>query len=133
LELIAHINLSRDKIIKVYSEYSEMASEYKASNSAIATARRRGTKSNGGYVVYYDECSELMKKEYLKNNILPVKLLSKTGISVKQINPITNQEITTYKCISDVTKKFKIGRDKLKEAVTNNTVFKGYKWILGIV
>ena len=129
-ELLAHINLSRDKIIKVYTEYSEIATEYKQSNSAIATARRRGTRCNGGYIVFYNECSEEMRNEYEENNILPTKPLSKTGTSVIQIDPITNLQIKTFNCISDVTKKFAIGRNKLKEASENKTVYKGFKWII---
>jgi len=129
-ELLAHINLDKNKILKVYTEYSEMAKEYKASNSAISTARRRGTKCNGGYVVFYKDCEEELRKEYEENNLLPTKPISKTGTFVIQIDPITLQEISTYNSISDVTKKFKIGRDKLKEAFEKNTVFKGYKWII---
>lgn len=129
-ELLAHVNLTKDKIIKVYSEYADIAKEYKTSNSAISTARRRGSKCNGGYIKFYNECSEEMKKEYEKNNKLPYKPLSKTGISITQLDPISNIEITTYSCISDVTKKFKVGRNKLKEASEKNTICKGFRWAI---
>lgn len=129
-ELLAHINISRTKINKVYTEYSEIASEFGCSSSAAASARRRQTKHNGGYIVFYNDCSDEMRKEYEENNILPTKVLSKTGTSITQIDAITNQEIMKYSCISDVTKKYKIGRNKLKEASQNNTIYKGFKWII---
>jgi len=78
-ELLAHVNLTKDKIIKVYSEYADIAKEYKTSNSAISTARRRGSKCNGGYIKFYNECSEEMKKNmkriinYLTNHSLKLE------------------------------------------------------------
>lgn len=127
-ELLAHINLSRDRILKVYSEYGEMAKEYKASNSAIASARRRQTKCNGGYVVFYNDCSNEMKEEYELNNTLPIKPISKTGKMIRQIDPASNLEVSTYSCISDITKKFHFGREKLKEAIDKKFAYKGFKW-----
>ena len=69
-----------------------------------------------------------MKDEYLKKKSLPEKHVHASSVSVKQIDPITNNEIKTFNSVTDVILQFQMSRTSLKRASVNDTVHNGFIW-----
>ena len=69
-----------------------------------------------------------MRDEFLKTNVLPEYHVSANGVTVIQINPVTNENIKTYKSITEVLKKFQMSRGSLNKASNNNEIHNGFKW-----
>jgi hypothetical protein len=71
-----------------------------------------------------------MKTEYLKNNVLPEKLLSPIGVKIQKIDPITKNVIAVYNTKRDIVKKYQISYIKLNTLINNATeeVYNGFIW-----
>ena len=72
-----------------------------------------------------------MKSEYLKNNILPEKLLSPIGVKIQKIDPITKNVISIYNTKRDIVKKYQISHAKLNQLIKNNSsdeIYNGFIW-----
>ena len=69
-----------------------------------------------------------MRDEYLKTNVLPEYHVNANGVTVIQINPMTNENIKTFKSITEVLKKFQMSRASLNKASDNDEIHNGFKW-----
>lgn len=125
-ELIAFLNLDKNKIVKVYPDQKSITEEYKVSHGAICSAIKRGSRSQGGYFVFYEDCSQELKNTYKEE--LPEISPKTASIQVNQISPITEEVIKKYNSINDVINECQISRISLKKAIENNDVLKGFKW-----
>ena len=127
-EFIAHINIDKTCIMNVYSEQKEFAEKYKLSNSAVCCAIKRGSRTQGGHIIFYDDCSIEMREEYEKMNKLPEKPIISGGITVSKIDKNTKVVLKNYNSISDVIKENQMSRLSLQNASNNNTIHNGFYW-----
>ena len=100
-EFIAHINIDKTHIMNVYSEQKEFAEKYKLSNSAVCCAIKRGSRTQGGHIMFYDDCPIEMREEYEKTNKLPEKPVISGGMTVSKIDKNTKVVLKNYNSISD--------------------------------
>jgi prophage antirepressor-like protein len=129
IEYIAMIDIKKTHIISVFPSQKEAAEARNLSGfSTISRAIKQGTPSSGHYWNSFNNCSQEMKDEYLKKNSLPEKHVHASSVSVKQIDPITNNEIKTFNSVTDVILQFQMSRTSLKRASDNDTVHNGFKW-----
>ena len=61
---------------------------------------------------------------------LPIENIYTVQKKLKQVKPDTQEIIKTYNDIDEVIKEFRISRKSLRNAIANNTICKGYLWIL---
>jgi len=129
VEFIAMIDIKQTKILEVYPSQKEAAmARNLAGFSTISRAIKQKSISSGHYWNFFNHCSQEMQDEFLKTNKLPEPHIKANGITVIQINPITNKEIKTYKSITEVLKRFQMSRISLNKASENNEMHNGYKW-----
>ena len=95
-EFIAHINIDKTRIMDVYSEQKEFAAKYKLSNSAVCCAIKRGSRTQGGHIMFYDDCPIEMREEYEKTNKLPEKPVISGGMTVSKIDKNTKVVLKMY-------------------------------------
>jgi hypothetical protein len=111
----------------VYSEQKEFAEKYKLSNSAVCCAIKRGSRTQGGHLMFYDDCPIEMREEYEKNHKLPEKPVISGGMTVSKIDK-NIFDIYMYNSISDAIKENPMSRLSLQTASNNNTVHNGFLW-----
>ena len=129
IEFIAMIDIKKTKILEVFPSQKEAAmSRNLAGFSTISRAIKENRVSSGHYWNIFDRCSQEMRDEYLKTNVLPEYHVKANGITVIQINPITNENIKTYKSITEVLKNFQMSRITLNKVSDNNEIHNGFKW-----
>jgi len=127
-EFIAHINIDKTLVMDVYSEQKEFAEKYKLSNSAVCCAIKRGSRTQGGHLMFYDDCPIEMREEYEKNHKLPEKPVISGGMTVSKIDKNTKVVLKVYNSISDVIKENPMSRLSLQNASSNNTIHNGFYW-----
>ena len=129
VEFIAMIDIKQTKILEVFPSQKEAAmSRNLAGFSTISRAIKQNSISSGHYWNIFQKCSQEMRDEYLKNNVLPEHHVKANGITVIQINPITNENMKTYKSITEVLKNFQMSRITLNKVSDNNEIHNGFKW-----
>jgi len=129
VEFIAMIDIKQTKILEVFPSQKEAAmSRNLAGFSTISRAIKQNSISSGHYWNIFQKCSQEMRDEYLKNNVLPEHHVKANGITVIQINPITNENMKTYKSITEVLKNFQMSRITLNKVSENNEIHNGFKW-----
>jgi hypothetical protein len=129
IEYIAMIDIQQTKILNVFPSQKEAAmARNLAGFSTISRAIKQKSISSGHYWNLFNRCSQEMRDEYLKTNTLPEQHVKSNGISVIQIHPVTMEEITEYKSITEVLKKFQMSRVSLVKAVETNEIHNGFRW-----
>jgi very-short-patch-repair endonuclease len=129
IEFIAMIDIKKTKILEVFPSQKEAAmSRNLAGFSTISRAIKEERVSSGHYWNIFDRCSQEMRDEYLKTNVLPEYHVKANGITVIQINPMTNENMKTYKSITEVLKNFQMSRITLNKVSDNNEIHNGFKW-----
>ncbi len=127
-DLIAELNLEKNKIVKVYSSQKEAAQEMKLKSSAsINSALKESSLAAHRYWNYFDDCSDKMKEEYLKNNTLPEPQKPK-GVGIEMLDIKTKKVVERFDTMNDVIKKYHMGRGSLKNAIENKHSHNGYLW-----
>lgn len=129
VEFIAMIDIKKTKIMEVFPSQKEAAmSRNLAGFSTISRAIKEDRISSGHYWNVFEKCSQEMRDEYLKTNVLPEYHANANGVTVIQINPMTNENIKTFKSITEVLKKFQMSRGSLNKASDNDEIHNGFKW-----
>ena len=129
IEFIAMIDIKKTKIMEVFPSQKEAAmSRNLAGFSTISRAIKEDRISSGHYWNIFEKCSQEMRDEYLKTNVLPEQHIKANGVTVIQINPMTNENIKTFKSITEVLKKFQMSRASLNKASDNDEIHNGFKW-----
>ena len=127
-EFIAHLNIDKTTILKVYSEQKDFAKEYKLSHSAVCCAIKRESRTQGGYIKYYDDCSIELRELYEQNNNLPEIQKKGNSLTVSKIDKKTNEILKIYDSIADAIKENPMSRSSLQYASKNNTIHNNFKW-----
>lgn len=127
-ELVAELNLDKNKIVNVYASQKDAGiAMHMKSAVPISTAIKQQTLSAHRYWKYFDDCSEEMKEEYLKDHTLPEQEKPK-GVGIEMIDPKTKQVVETFSTIAELIKKHPMGRTTLKNAIANKHTHLGYLW-----
>ena len=127
-EFIAHLNIDKTTILKVYPEQKDFAKEYKLSHSAVCCAIKRESRTQGGYIKYYDDCSIELRELYEQNNNLPEIQKKGNSLTVSKIDKKTNEILKIYDSIADAIKENPMSRSSLQYASKNNTIHNNFKW-----
>ena len=127
-EFIAHLNIDKTTILKVYPEQKDFAKEYKLSHSAVCCAIKRESRTQGGYIKYYDDCPIELRELYEQNNKLPEIQKKGMSLTVSKIDKKTNEILKIYDSIADAIKENPMSRSSLQYATKNNTIHNNFKW-----
>ena len=130
-DLIARINLDKNKIIEVYPSQKEASIAMKLKSPAsLCSAIKNDTLSQGHYWKFYDDCDEDLKDNFIQNGgIIPdVEKPISRAKAIQQIHPFTKEVLETFDTIKEVQVKFKMSRDSLKKAIENKTPHNGFYW-----
>jgi len=129
IEFIAMIDIKKNKIMEVFPSQKDAAMSRNLSGfSTISRAIKEDRVSSGHYWNYFEKCSQDMRDEYLKTNRLPEHHVKSNGVTVIQINPLTDENIKTYKSITEVLKIFQMSRASLNKVSDSNEIHNGFKW-----
>ena len=131
IRFIAMIDIKKAKILAVYSSQKEAVEARNMKCNSFTRAIQQQHISSGHYWNFFDDCSNEMKNEYLKNNVLPEKLLSPIGVKIQKIDPITKNIIAVYNTKRDIVKKYQISHAKLNQLISNDhtdEIYNGFIW-----
>jgi len=127
-KLIAMIDIKQTKILEVYINQKEACEARNLKTRSFTRAIKQNSISSGHYWNFFDDCSEQMKIEYLKNNKLPEKNKPVSNYIINQINPDNNEIINTFYCKTDIIQKFQMSYVSLDKALKENKITHGYFW-----
>ena len=131
IRFIAMIDIKKTKILAVYASQKEAVESRNMKCNSFTRAIQQQHISSGHYWNFFDDCSNEMKTEYLKNNTLPEKLLSPIGVKIQKIDPITKNVIAVYNTKRDIVKKYQISHAKLNQLISNklaDEIYNGFIW-----
>lgn len=131
IRFIAMIDIKKTKILAVYASQKEAVEARNMKCNSFTRAIQQQHISSGHYWNFFDDCSNEMKTEYLKNNVLPEKLLSPIGVKIQKIDPITKNIIAVYNTKRDIVKKYQISYIKLNQLISNklaDEIYNGFIW-----
>jgi hypothetical protein len=125
---VAMLNLDQTQIVKVFKHQKEAGENRKfKSSEPICSAIKNDTQSSGHYFKMWYDCSEELKEDYLKRDILPDKHIS-GGKRIAKLHPVNKNLMQTYPSITEVIKEFRFSRASLINAINNEFITKGYIW-----
>ena len=131
IRFIAMIDIKKTKILAVYASQKEAVEARNMKCNSFTRAIQQQHISSGHYWNFFDDCSNEMKTEYLKNNVLPEKKLSPIGVKIQKIDPITKNIIAVYNTKRDIVKKYQISYIKLNQLISNKSadeIYNGFIW-----
>ena len=82
------IDIKQTKILEVYVNQKEACEARNLKTRSFTRAIKQNSISSGHYWNFFDDCSEQMKIEYLKNNNLPENNKPVSNYIINQINLI---------------------------------------------
>jgi prophage antirepressor-like protein len=132
IRYIAMIDIKKTKILAVYASQKEAVEARNMKCNSFTRAIQQQHISSGHYWNFFEDCSQEMKREYLKHNSLPEKIPNQIGIKIQKIDPITKKVLSIYNTKRDIVKKYQISYAKLNSLVNNNSneVYNGFIWKL---
>ena len=125
---VAMLNLEKNNIIKVFQLQKDAADYIQQQKSMICTAIKYSSKVGGYFWILWDNASQELKDNYLKNNELPDKYKTTRGAKVQQIDIKTNEIVKTFASITDVAKEMKMSVKTIKNVSIDGSIHKGFKW-----
>jgi prophage antirepressor-like protein len=129
LELIAMLDIKKEKIMQVFPDQISAAhARNLVSTCGIYNSIKKGRVCSGHYFCHYSKCSDELKAEYLLTNKLPERKKRHNSITVKKLHPITREVLEVFQSYTDITKKYQITMDKIKQVIENDDVYKNFKW-----
>jgi len=103
------------------------------SHAAVCCAIKRESRTQGGYINYYDDCPIELREIYEKNNKLPEIPKKGMSLTVSKIDKKTNEVLKIYDSIADAIKENPMSRLSLQYASKNNTIHNNFKWKIHII
>jgi prophage antirepressor-like protein len=128
IKYIAMIDIKKTKIIQLFSTQKDAVEARNMKSNSFTRAIQQQSISSGHYWNFWDNCSEDMKSEYLKNNKLPEKYIANTGKKVQQIDPKTKTVIKIYNSNRDIVKNFQMSTLTLQKCLKSGEIYNGYIW-----
>jgi len=130
IKYISMIDIKKTKIIEVFASQKDAVEARNMKSRSFTRAIQQESISSGHYWKLWEDCSEEMRSEFLKNNKLPEKYKTSSGKKVIQIDPHTNKELKIYNSQREVLKLFQMSALTLKTISQNESIHNGYKWKL---
>ena len=127
-DYIALLNLDKNEILNVFAEQKDFAEHYRISHAAVCCAIKRKSRTQGGYIMFYSDVDEELRKNYELYHDLPIKSNSKNNKKIQQLHPLTKAVIKTYETINDVILETQSSRLSLMNAISTQQPFKNYCW-----
>ena len=128
IQLIAMIDIKKTKILEVFPNQKDALEARNMKSHSFTRAIQQQSISSGHYWQFFNNCSNEMKEEYLKNNKLPEKFKPKYNKVVQQIDPKTKEVIKVYNSNRDVIKRFQMSSITLKNVSQSGEIHNGYIW-----
>lgn len=130
-EYVAMIDLTKTTIVKVFPDRQAAALDRKFRGAAaISNSIKRGSQAGGHFFKMWNDCSDLMKEDYMSREALPAPRTSIKKIPIYQLHPDTGDVIKEFPTMVDVIRAINISRASLTLAMAHGTVVKGFKWRL---
>lgn len=127
---VAMLNLDKTKIMNVFENQKEAGKDRKfKSSAAVCKSIKMGTQSGGHYFMMWYDCPEDLKMEFLTRSELPDKVVP-GGKRVAQLHPVSEEVIKVYASLMDVIKEHKFSYATLRNAIKNEFIAKGYRWVM---
>ncbi len=130
-DLVARINLDKNRILEVYPSQKEASIAMKLKSPAsLCNAIKNDTLSQGHYWNFYDDCNEELKNNFIESGgfVPEIQKPISRAKPIQQIHPYTKEVLETFDTIKEIQLKFKMSRDSLKKAIQNQTPHNGFYW-----
>jgi len=127
---VAVLDKEKKVILDVFWSMGQVARYYniKSKETVNQSIKKGYCYLNKYYFVFFDDCEDNFKKQYLENNNLPEAPTHFCSKKINQIDPKTNEIIQTYGTIADVLKVFHMSRAVLKKCCETRETHMGYIW-----
>lgn len=124
--LIAQLDKEKTKIINVFVNQKEAATQMNLAPCSITSALTKNKVSGGFYWVCYDECSQELKETF-EGKLPATKQAATCSKSVVQMNP-NGEVIKTFQCLQDAYAEYGICHKTLKRYSDSGNLYRGFKW-----
>ena len=129
IKFLAMIDIKKTKILNVFCNQKEAVNARNLKSNSFTRAIKQDSISSGHYWKFFDDCPQEMKDAYFASGgILPEKYVAKTGKSVQQIDPKTDEIIAIYHSNREIIKKFQMSVITLKQSSESGNIHNGYRW-----
>jgi phage anti-repressor protein len=122
----AKINKERTKILNVFVNQKEAATQMNLAPCSITSALTKNSICGGFYWLCYDDCSEELKETF-EGELPTTNQPATCSKSVIQMNPI-GEVIETFQCLQDVCVRFRTCHKTIQKYSQNGNLYKGFKW-----
>ena len=128
-QFVAMLNKDKTQIINVFASQKLAADDIgmKRKQTINDSIHAGIIVKNQYYFVFFNDCSEDIRNEYLSRKELPNVILSK-GTKVLQIDIKTRKTIKVFNSVAAVKKEFCVSRESIKRACATGETHKGFFW-----
>ena len=127
MDFVVMLNNEKTKILNMFSTQREAATFVGCVESGLTKAVKYGNLLNDKYFMLWNNVSDDLQIEYMKNNELPPRYKNFKSYEIQKINPETN-EIISYTSLAEACKEEKISVRVIKKYSTSDTIYKNFKW-----
>lgn len=124
--LIAQLNKEKTKIINVFVNQKEAATQMNLAPCSITSALTKKKVSGGFYWVCYDDCSEELKETF-EGELPTTQQPATCSKSVVQMKD-NGEVVETFQCLQDAYAKHGICHKTLKKYSDSGNLYRGFKW-----
>lgn len=123
-DVVLQLDEEKTKILNSYTTKIKLATELKITKIKLNKIIENNLKHNGHYYVLHQQCPESLLKGYDGSTSRTIK----TGVSsIKQINPITKDEII-FNTFDEISVKLGIKPRTIKKAIEDKIICNGSIW-----
>lgn len=126
---VAALDDDKSFVHHVYTSFKACALKHRfKSGGAVQKRSKRGAKVGGYHMVSWSELPESVQNKWLETNTLPTLAKNATSKPINRLDPVTKEVLRTYSTMDEVARHFKIGRVKLRTAISGDLERFGFKW-----
>ena len=125
-DVILQLNETKTKILKSFLTKVQLCTELKISKKPLNNIIEKGTKYNGRYYVLCRDCPEELLKKFDGPTVRTIRI-SKNMHPIKQINPITKEEVI-FNTLEEISVKLGFNAASIQKAIKNETMHGGSIW-----
>ncbi len=127
-EFVVFMNKDKNKIEKIYYSMGQVAKDWnKKSVTFISNLIKEKKLYNEGYLILMKDCEKNMIDEYLKHHPLPTKQRN-IGFKYQMLHPESEVVIEEFESMSDMIKKYPMGRSAVQKAIEEKRIHNGFYW-----
>jgi len=121
---ILELNSDKTQIIQSYSSKNDMAKNLNVSSGSASDIIANNTKYDNKYYIELYKCPKNLLDNY--SGTIKKRIVTNTKL-VKQINPVTNEEII-FNSMSEITRLLGYNCKTINKAIKNKIILYGFKW-----